>query len=397
VFRFLTRIVHPEAAVRVESAEPARFVDGCVKLGIPLRDLRCEDETTLTLRMRARDYKKVKPVALRTGTRLHVFERKGLPFKAAKLKGRFFLAAGGIFLFASFFVMTSFLWRIEVKEAGKIDVDMIERNLAELGIYQGRFIYGINMAKIVNEMHLRFPELGWIAVNIRGSKAEVLMRVRTLAPAIVPQNEPCDIVAAKSGVLTKVQVYKGEQAAFAGHTVAKGQVLVRGYSVTANGVERYLHSQADIYARTWYTLTAVTPVKSNETTQTGKSMNRFAFSFFGKRLNFYRNSGNPFEFCDKITLRKDLSVFGLILPITFIQEEYREVTISEKKSVDFLSKDKIKEELKSYVLPRVYGTMKSEQFYATDTADLRYFRLDLEFLELISKEQKIKIGSVNYP
>lgn len=395
MFRFLIRIVHPEAAVRVLSPEPAQFVDGCVKMDIPLRDLHCEDENTIMFRMRARDFKRMKPIARRTGSRMHVTGRAGLPFKTARLRGRFIFAAGGLFLFLSFFLMTSFIWRIEVVGAETIDERAIERNLAELGISRGALIYGVNISKIVNEMRLRFPALSWFTVNIRGSRAEVLLRERVEPPKIVPANVPCDIIAAKSGVITEMRVYKGEQAAFEGHTVSKGQILVRGHSVTSNGVERFLHSSADVYARTWYTLTAVSPAKCVETNRTGESMTRRAVVLFGRRLNLYGNSGNPFGFCDKITLRKDLSVFGLMLPFAFIREDYLETAVSAKESKVTLSDGKVKEYLEGYIFSRINGKLLNSKFYTTDTENIRYFRLDLEFSELISQETKLNTGSVN--
>ena len=61
----------------------------------------------------------------------------------------------------------------------------------------------IKSEAISNDMLLKIPELSWIAVNISGSHADILVRERIPKPLIVDENAPTMVYAVKSGIITK--------------------------------------------------------------------------------------------------------------------------------------------------------------------------------------------------
>ena len=93
------------------------------------------------------------------------------------------------------------------------------------------------------------PEIAWLSLKVRSSKAEIIVHERIDKPDIVNEKSPCDIIASKSGVIRKMSVLEGESAAIVGNAVAKGDVLVRGLMSSETGDERYVHSMAQVIAK----------------------------------------------------------------------------------------------------------------------------------------------------
>jgi similar to stage IV sporulation protein len=167
-------------------------------------------------------------------------------------------------------------------------------------------------------------ELSWLAVNITGSRAEVIVREREPKPEIVDESRPSNVIAAKSGIITRMEVLAGEAQTEAGRTVLEGDLLVSGiYDLEGaewSGISlgsRYVHAMANVYARTWYTLSVQTPLTGTGKDYTGRERTKYALLFGRHRINFYTNAGISFEDYDKIKENRPLRLpGGLTFPVS---------------------------------------------------------------------------------
>ena len=100
---------------------------------------------------------------------------------------------------------------------------------------------------------------------------------------------PCDVAAAKSGLIEKVQVYAGSPLVKKGDTVLAGERLVTGNLESALGTRRQVHALAEVYARTWYEFSAQMPLELYSKAYTGEEFTRRALYIGNWRLNFYLN------------------------------------------------------------------------------------------------------------
>ena len=81
---------------------------------------------------------------------------------------------------------------------------------------------------------------------------------------------------------------------------------------------------AEVYARTWYELTASAPLALEEKIYTGEAWTRRALVFCGHRINFFAGSGILPAQCDKIISEQRLELEGVFtLPVSFVREKYR--------------------------------------------------------------------------
>ena len=80
-----------------------------------------------------------------------------------------------------------------------------------------------------------------------------------------------------------------------------------------------------MWARTWRTLQATIPLTAQVKDYTGASRSLFSLDFFGRRVNFYQNSGISYARYDKIVETRALALpGGGTLPVSITRETFRE-------------------------------------------------------------------------
>jgi similar to stage IV sporulation protein len=277
--------------VRVEltSDFPERFINVCAQNSIALWDIRRIGPHTLVVSMLGGGYKKAAAFTARGVGQIKILEHMGLPPFLLRFRKRFALAASFLAMSVALFVLSLFVWEMDVSGNEQISKEMILQELRELGVGIGTYRRSIDSKEIQNLMILKIPELEWLAVNVKGSRADVGVRERDPMPEIIPKNIPCNIVAQKAGLITSMNTLEGSPAVTVGEAVEAGQLLVSGL-IDSNIIGmRRVHAMADVTARTWYEYTSVIPTTAVGKRYSGRERNRYAVIIAGLRINFYRN------------------------------------------------------------------------------------------------------------
>ena len=222
-------------------------------------------------------------------------------------------------------VMALFVWDISVYGNEDVPTAKIMRALSKFGFEYGAFGPRVCSEELADKMILEIPELSWFAVNIRGSRADVLVRERIPVPDIVDVNTPAVVIAAKSGIITKMSVLEGTPLVGVGDTVEKGDMLVSGLLGSRSLKTRAVHALAEIEARTWYEMSSQMPVETIVKRYSGEEKKRHSLTILQNRINFYWNSGISWTDYDKITEERYLTLPGEItLPVKIVTETYTE-------------------------------------------------------------------------
>ena len=69
----------------------------------------------------------------------------------------------------------------------------------------GAFGPAIREREAANTALLGLPELSYLAVNIYGTRAEIIVREVEKAPELLKEDVPADIVAAADGIIEDIQ------------------------------------------------------------------------------------------------------------------------------------------------------------------------------------------------
>ena len=312
-----------QARIRVTCPYPERVLNLCSARNLAFWDLEWEGEAQFTCRVSRQDLRTLRNSAEKLDCRIEVLRREGVPYALGRLRRRQALAAG-IVLWGLWLALSSVLiWDIRITGNESVPREEILRALEQNGVRRGAWGLSVNGEDIRNHLLLEIPELSWAAVNVSGCRAQVQVRERRSAPALLKRTEPCNLVARRDGLVLRVQALGGVPQVMKGMSVTEGQLLISGVEDTGTFGTRFTAGLGSVEGRTWYTLTANVPLTGAEKRYTGREKRLRSVIFGSRRIKFFANSSIDSGQCDKITERTPVRVCGIPLPITWETETLR--------------------------------------------------------------------------
>ena len=315
----------------VTGAFPERFLNLCAQNAVPFWGLEWLDDHTLRLCFARKDAKKARSLAEKVMCEAKAARRAGVPFFLAKFRRRYAFLAGLTLAAAAVCVLSRFILTIEVTGNCAVSTAVILSELNRQGVRVGSYGPSIDEKVVSQEALLRIPELSWMAVNLHGTRAEVLVREKVPKPDIVDRTVPSHVVSVATGIITHMEVLEGQPLFQEGNTVLAGEILISGvidvpepqYADTDLGT-RITHAMGSVWARTWRTLEARIPLEAQVKRYTGEEVTRYSLGVLDRRLNFYGNSGISLDKYDKITSSHSLTLpGGRVMPLVLRAERYR--------------------------------------------------------------------------
>lgn len=290
-----------------------RFINLAVKNKIYLWDIEKTAKDKALMKISIPGFRRIRKAAFRTKTHVRIKEKRGLPpYLHKRRKRKAFLFGIAVFA-AAVVLLTSFIWSVEIEGAEKIEKNKIRDALRSCGIDVGVIKYNHDKREIQREMMIKVPELAWVWVDIRGTRAVVNVKERTEKPEI-ESGAPCNIVAAYDGVITKAIVRDGERMVSEGDVVTRGQLLISG---VIDGKKTQLrHARGEIYATTWHEKSGSFPLYKTEIRKTGRVYKKHLIVFGGVSVPIYHFKRAPFNDCAVSANECTLHLWGdLYLPL----------------------------------------------------------------------------------
>ena len=155
------------------------------------------------------DFRKMKEIAKITKCRVKIQRKRGLPFLLNKYKKRKIFAISLAVILLLIFGTSNFVWNIEIVGNNTIETSEIMKDLNENGLKTGMIKQKINTKEVINNIRLKRNDIAWIGVNIKGTNAIVSIVEADKKPEIIDENEYCNIVTRKDGIITKINVQNG--------------------------------------------------------------------------------------------------------------------------------------------------------------------------------------------
>ena len=313
--------------VEVTCKYPERFLNICAANGVEFWGVTIDETGTVGACLRERGFRNLVELSSKHGFEVRHVSKAGAPSMWRTVKKRHVLITGLILALLLTRLMSLFVWEINIYGNKTVPSSEIMRALRLNGFEYGTFGPGVHSEELADKMILAVPELSWFAVNIRGSRAEVFTRERIPPPEIIDVKTPAVVIAAKSGLITKMVVLEGTPLVTVGDTVVKGAVMVSSQRGSRSGNSRNVHALAEIEARTWYDFSAQMPLETTVKDYTGEEKQKHSLIVLRNYINFNLNSGISWADYDKITVEKNLTLpGGVILPVRFITDIYKQYT-----------------------------------------------------------------------
>ena len=224
-----------------------RLVEHCRRKGLhPLLVVPGEEEVRLTLWYR--DGKKLPLLAQQAGAEWRELERKGLPAILAGYRRRYGIWIG-ILLSAAFLAYTQlFVWEIRLDTTDPEQQALVWEYLDQAGIGLGTPWSQVDTHGVAQQLYFANRNTSFAALNRNGCSLEVIFH--TSPQTTLPQQRYQNMVAAKDGLILRVEALSGTAAVQPGQTVRQGQVLISGVGDTDSGDVWFSSASGMVYAQT---------------------------------------------------------------------------------------------------------------------------------------------------
>ena len=223
-----------------------------------------------------------------------------------------------------------FVWNVEIKEENGYELENIREDIEEAGLKIGAFKGKINTKEIINKIRLERKDVAWMGIELKGTNAIVKLVKSDEKPDIIDEDEYCNIISNKEGIITKISVQNGTANVKVGDTVSIGDILVNGWMEGKFTGIRYVHSLAEIEAKVWYTESVKIPYNVTETKYTGNEEEKYGIKFNNFQINFTKKY-SKFKIYDTIETENKIKLFSdFYLPISIVKTTYKEQEKIEK-------------------------------------------------------------------
>lgn len=320
MYRKVLNYLRGQVTVEVESAAPERVLNLCAAHGIPFWGLTWLSELRLRAAIDRAELPRLREVLTRTDAVLTVVRTEGAPEVWRQYRRRYVLLAAAAVLAAVLALGSTHIWAFQVTGNDTVPTETILRTLEKYGVALGARSR-IDQEALRNQVLLELPDVVWLTVNMRGCTAHVQVVERQRPPHLYADGEITNVVAARDGLVTKIQALDGQAQVMAGTTVTAGQVLISGVVDSDQRGYRLLHGMGQVWARTWYELSVSVPLTVQEKGQEVGAVTRLAVDIGRNRIKIYGKGSMTGPDCDKMTVYHQARLpFGLTLPVTLVTE-----------------------------------------------------------------------------
>ena len=260
--------------IDIEGYFMERFINLCNSQKIFLWNLQRTNSTSMKVNMNIRDFKKIKEIAKKTKCRVKIKTKKGIPFLLHRYKKRKIFALFFLLVLITILALSNFIWNIEITGNETIPKEEIQQILEKHHFSIGSCKIGLQTKNIVEQIRLERDDIAWVGIEVKGTNAIVKVVEADLKPEIIPEQEYCNLIATKEGMIVKVTAQNGTPLVKEGDLVTKGSVLVGGWLEGKYTGMRYVHANGEVQAKVWYSQKVEVPLKQVKKLKTGNEENK---------------------------------------------------------------------------------------------------------------------------
>ena len=306
--------------INVEGYFIERFINMCRNKNILLWNIKRKNSSFIICKIGIKEFKKIRDIAKKTKCKITITSKKGIPFIFEKYKKRKIFLLMMCIIGGLLFVLSQFVWNIEVKITGDtLNEDEIINSLNENGLYIGEKKSSIDVKEIINNVRLKREDISWIGIEIKGTNAIVEVVEAEEKPEVVDENDYCSIVSDKPGKILKVIANNGTAMVKPGDIVKEGSLLIAGWIEGRYTGTRFVRADGKIDALVWYTETASVELNEKKIEKTGNTEKKYALNINNFRINLYKKLSN-FEKYDTIYTAKKIKIFSnFYIPVELIE------------------------------------------------------------------------------
>lgn len=317
--------------IRLYGYSPERFINLCRNHNILIWDM-CKIENGYQCYMTLKGFRRIRPIAKKTKTKVRIVRRYGMPFfvhKMLKHKGFLF----GICLFgAIIYILSLFIWDVTLEGNHAYTEDIIFKYLKEIDVEPGVIKSKLDCQEIEESIRKKYPDIGWVSAEIKGTKLNLKIVETNMPVPYETSTIPCHLIASHDGVIYSIITRQGTPKVKKGDAVKKGDTLVSGVIDVILDNSEIINKEpvvadADIMLQTTYKYEKSIPVHYAKHVKTGRNKKIYSITLFNRTLNLQ----NPLKKLhsdkkyDIIATEKNLKLtHSFVLPVSLTNKVYKE-------------------------------------------------------------------------
>lgn len=337
--------------IKVYGFSTERFINMASYRGIHIWDMNIE-EGCVYIKVSLSDFKMLKECAKKTGCKFEIIKRYGFPFFVNRYRKRKILALGIPLFIICIYILSSFLWKIDIYGNDRVSKTDILKMLDDNGISAGVLKFNIDTKETAKKIIEEFPDISWASVSINGT--ELIVKVsETIEKTTIEDNTPSDIISSKDGIIEGIAVSSGTPIVKIGDVVYKGDTLVSGEIILKDGEEEvgkeYTASKGQVFAKVWYEFYNEVPLVYNENIYTGDNKTDIYITLNGVMFNIITPKIEYKNYDTQLVYEKNFSLGDYILPFSIVKNTYNEYNVVKKQRTEeeakLLTEYKIEEKI----------------------------------------------------
>ena len=340
----------------VEGYYIERFINICTNSNILIWNLKRENNVRLLLNIGINDFKKLSEISRRTKCRVRIKSKHGIPFLLNRYKKRKIFLVLLIAVCIGVYLSSNYIWNIEVLEENGANFENLVDDLEKAGLNVGKLKSQVDTKDVIDKIRLNREDVAWMGIELKGTNAIVKVVKAYKAPDIIDENEYCNIVSNKSGLITKIDAQNGTARVKEGEVVQPGTVLIEGIMEGKYTEPRYIHAIGEIQAKVWYTKSKQVYYNQEKLEQTGEEEKNYGIKINNFKIIFPKRV-SKFELYDTIEEEKKLKLFSdFYLPISIIKTTNKETkNVAKKYTIEEatnLGKQELEQELENEIIDK---------------------------------------------
>jgi len=306
--------VDGHVTITVRGKRFERLLNMAIREGIRIWNIRRAGEELTRCDILIRDYFRLRPLLRETGCRSHVEDRGGLPFWLVRLRRRAGLAIGASLFFLGLYMLSSFVWTVQVSGTRHMDPQKVLQAAEQIGIKEGAWKVKLKEPLVMQkELMSLLPEATWVGVEIQGTRVR-LQVVEKDAPVKPLPTSPRHLVAKKRAVISTILPEVGKSQVKVNQLVEKGQVLISG--IIGNETrQQVVSARGKVRGEVWYVSESSLPLTQTMQRLTGESQERQYLLIGPYAVQVWPLNKQPFARSENTESRFLPSYAGYTLPI----------------------------------------------------------------------------------
>ncbi len=198
--------------IRITGRSAERFINACRHKGIFLWGLKSVSGS-YEMNVTIRGFRQLKPVLRKTGTKVVIIKRTGLPFFLQKYHGRKLFFCGAALCVMLLLLMSQFIWNIDITGNSTYTDETLLKFLASTDVKTGIRKSKVDCARIAKDVRKAYDDIVWVSASIKGTVLCVKIKENEDSMDTAVQLEktdvPLDIVADQDCIIRDIVVRKG--------------------------------------------------------------------------------------------------------------------------------------------------------------------------------------------